>query len=285
MTCNLTSQWLYPALEVAVPRLIRENRLHIIVRMMAARRPNSAPLWLGAAITGLLPRLFDFARTYSPSISLETAQWTRSSQSFFDPWCHSRVQFYNDSKNGPSIRREDEFRLLYLTNTASDKYLYPPLCPWPPFGMTALKTAAIEVQKHARCGHKLIYSYWTWQGSDGRTVMDYGVVRKSKSICARIVHHRIEISFSLSHLLARIRTHWRGRSERRVLESVDVSCNEEFSRRATRNLFTWTLSDGTKPDDSAIWNHKWLEDLLDIYNDDDEEDDDVDSDWEPASSE
>lgn len=129
VTCNLAGEWLYPILQEVGPYLMRQRQLHTIVRIMAARRPNSAPLWLGSAITGLLPRVFEIAGAYLPSISLEATRWTRSSQSFMDPRHHRKARFYDDDKGQKFIRREDEFRLLYVTDIESNQYASPPLCP------------------------------------------------------------------------------------------------------------------------------------------------------------
>ncbi|KAH0830077.1 hypothetical protein FOPE_10814 [Fonsecaea pedrosoi] len=54
---------------------------------------------------------------------------------------------------------------------------------------------------------------------------------------------------------------------------VAASHGENLSRLATRNLFNWTLRDGTKPEESAIWTHEWLEGLIDTLDDEDDEDD------------
>ena len=67
---------------------------------------------------------------------------------------------------------------------------------------------------------------------------------------------------------AKMWIYWRRRHVMCPLASLEVSSSEKLSRAATRNLFTWTLSDGIKPEESAMWEHEWLEGLL---NEDEEE--------------
>ncbi|KAH0830078.1 hypothetical protein FOPE_10333 [Fonsecaea pedrosoi] len=112
VTRNLAGEWLLPPVEEIVPSLLKEQRYDVIVRMMAHRRPNSAPLWLGSTITGLLPRLFEIAGNYLPTISLESTQWTQSPQSFMDPQYHGKLRCLEDNDGCKLIRREEEFRLI-----------------------------------------------------------------------------------------------------------------------------------------------------------------------------
>lgn len=47
---------------------------------------------------------------------------------------------------GKFIRRENEFRLLYLTDVESDRYGMPPLSPYPPVEVVKLNETALEVR-------------------------------------------------------------------------------------------------------------------------------------------
>lgn len=41
--------------------------------------------------------------------------------------------------------------------------------------------------------------------------------------------------------------------------------NDRLSRKATRNLFSWTLfTEGTRTEERSLWKHEWLEPLLKI---------------------
>lgn len=70
------------------------------------------------------------------------------------------------------ILREDEFRLLSLTNLKSNAYGPPPISPYPPFGLAKLENATLEIRLHASCGHRLTYLNWIWQGTDEQIVVD-----------------------------------------------------------------------------------------------------------------
>lgn len=137
--------------------------------MMAARRPNSAPLRLGLVLTGMLPRIQSVSSSYMPTACLEATIWTKCSQSFMDPefYKESRISSYATVEK--LIPREDEFRLLYLTDVKSERYGPRPLSPYAPFGMVKLNQTALEVQLHAFCGQRLSYSHWVWCRLDGKT--------------------------------------------------------------------------------------------------------------------
>lgn len=167
VTCNLASLWLCPLLQELLPTLLRQRQTHLIVHMMAIRRPKSAPLWLGSALTGLLPNLINYA-AHHPFYSLAVVEWTGSPQFFMDPQQYKKVKSFKGDKGKESISRADEFRLLYLTDLESELHrLWPPMSPWPPFGLTALRRSPLGVQVHAFCGHSPVYRYWVWQGKDG----------------------------------------------------------------------------------------------------------------------
>lgn len=155
--------------------------------MMAQHRPNSAPLWLGMWITGLIPRLFDLAEKVIPSISLEATHWIASSQSFMDPILYGLPRIRNEVNGQSFIRREDEFRLLFLTDTTSSSYLSPPICPWAPFRRVGIETCAIDIREHIRCGHRPVYQCWTWLGRDGKYLEDYGLTAPPRPLLSRFL--------------------------------------------------------------------------------------------------
>lgn len=138
-----------------------------IIWAMSERRPNLASLWLGAAITGLLPRLFQISRSFLPKVYLEAVTWTRSPQSFMDPSNHRPVRSHRIG-DLDMISREDEFRLLFLTDIQSDTYGNPPLCPYPPFGRMNLRDTALPVRLHLSCSHRLLYRSWEWKAKAGK---------------------------------------------------------------------------------------------------------------------
>ncbi|KAF2181183.1 hypothetical protein K469DRAFT_671232 [Zopfia rhizophila CBS 207.26] len=273
--CNVASEWLYPILQEIVPSLKKEEQCQIIVQMMATRRPSSAPLWLGAAITGLLPKLLDISTQHLPPISLEATVWTDSSQSFMDPQFHRQPRIFKSIKGRQFIRREDEYRLLYITDVDSRHYASPPLSSWSPFGAVELKNAAFEVQQHHTCGHRLIYSQWNWQLENELPLYDSGMTFRLRS------HSRERLfkgfRFQMACIWSQLRRQWiRLRyfawsfATRSQWVLPGVSRNEVVSRSATRCIFSWALSDGIRSDEMGLWKHEWLNDLLDDESEDGE---------------
>jgi hypothetical protein len=253
--CNHVSQWLYPLLQEILPSLILEKKWHTIVHILTAYRPNSAPLWLGAAITGLLPRVIEIATVHMPPISLEATVWTASPQSFMDSGPLSKEYFQRCQK---TITREEEYRLLYLTDINSTLYPSPPLSPWPPFGSVALSNVALEVKLHAFCGHRLVYSHWVWKGFSGQIVEDHGAKPSEKESTLTSINRSIrQLRKAFVHYLQLLRQH-------------GATYDECLSRSATRSIFAWVLQDGTKEDDSEVWKHEWIRDLLEIDIDEEE---------------
>lgn len=72
------------------------------------------------------------------------------------------------------ISREDEFRLLFLTDVNSEIYGNPPLSPYPPFGSVNLESTSLEVRLHFACGHKLVYQSWDWR-CQPEAISDFGM--------------------------------------------------------------------------------------------------------------
>ncbi|KAL2416833.1 hypothetical protein ABEF95_001917 [Exophiala dermatitidis] len=261
--CNVVGQWLCPVLEHMVPGLLREKSSHIIVHMMAMRRPNVAPLWLGSAITGLLPTFLKDLGGYGAPILLETVEWAKSPQSFMDLRYHRKAPVKVE-KGQKYVRRGDEIRLLYISNRQSSQYNHLPQVPWPPIGMSRIRSTSIEVQKHAFCGHTFAYKYWVWQGCHERTAKDYGLSRKPNISPSTSACHVILL---LSSLSSRMNVWWRacGFVARQTHEPI--SCDEYLSEYATCNIFAYTLIDGVKPEDSELWKHEWLEGMVDDWFD------------------
>lgn len=171
--CNLANEWLDPAMKEVMPFLHTKQAVPVIWAL-SERRPNLAPLWLGATITGLLPRIFQVSKSFLPTIYLEGVTWTQSSQSFMDPIYHRLVKTYRKGEKA-MISREDEFRLLFLTDTGSETYGVPPLCPYAPIGDVDIQHSSIEVRLHHSCDHRLMYRSWEWVCQKGGTLSDFGV--------------------------------------------------------------------------------------------------------------
>lgn len=274
--CNLASEWLHTPLNDILPAIILEKKHHGIVKMLAARSPNVAPLLLGSAITGMLHRIPEVYKSFIPPICLEAAVWSSSQQSFMDPVFHHMPKLQKNIAFRNLIMREDEFRILYITDFESVDYPALPLSPYPPFGYVGLGDTALEVQLHALCGHSLNYSHWIWQGQDSgevRCLDDYGFTLSGnisslpvygKTGCA--ISKLINRAFlSVTQNLFTCCTDFINRPQR--ISNRDIS--ERLSEVATRNLFSWTLfSDGVKKEDKELWHHEWLEFLLGVNEND-----------------
>lgn len=110
--CNLVSEWFEHVMNELASTFSQSKQPLSVIWAMSDRRPNLASLWLGAAITVLLPRIFQVSQSFLPASYLEAVTWTRSPQSFMDPPNHRRVRtrIVGDKV---MIPREDEFRLLF----------------------------------------------------------------------------------------------------------------------------------------------------------------------------
>ena len=151
--CNVASEWLHPILKEILPPLIQKKKYEVVIRIMAARQPSSAPLWLGSAITGMLPRISSILSSFMPPGCPEVTVWMNCCQSFMDSALHKGLQISDNATLGKVVSREDEFCLLCVTDVDSSRYGMPPLSPYPPFGVVKLNETALEVRLHAFCGH------------------------------------------------------------------------------------------------------------------------------------
>ncbi|KAL2808626.1 hypothetical protein BJX63DRAFT_408643 [Aspergillus granulosus] len=268
---NLVSEWLNPLLEETMPCLAQEEKPNKILYSLARRRPKIASLCLGAAISGLLCHVVRICQSHILPVSLEANAWTSSPQSFMDPENHRIVPIY--THNGRfMIPREDELRLLYLTDVESRTYGLPPLSPYLPFGLVRLDQCALEVRLHANCGHKLSYLSWSWitksrQATRDDGLLSFGIVNigsqpaETKSVLiTRLADYIRKISALLLRLPPIIYLGFRDSIRRHPAN--DYNLNEDLSLQATRKIFCWTLfAEGTKTEDREIWKHEWLQSL------------------------
>ncbi|KAE8323648.1 hypothetical protein BDV39DRAFT_195723 [Aspergillus sergii] len=278
--CNLVSQWLNLPMREIFPSLIRSKKYHAIVCAIAQRRPNIAPLWLGSLITGFLPRIFQVCRSHVPAVYLEAATWTGSPQSFMDPRYH-RLAPVQKTDGVQLIPREDEFRLLFITDVDSETYRNPPLSPYRPFGYIELRNTSIDVRLHYSCNHQLSYYCWNWKCEGGQRVESsieskplsstglklawmvlgstYTTLYKSllgNNFWAQIYRKLV----SLCSWLRGLRPTNPPREDLYKEEIFD----DTLSELATRNIFSWTFfSEGTRPEERELWKHEWLELLVD----------------------
>ena len=259
--CHLAGEWLYPAQKL-LQSISKVERPQTIVKMMALHRPSSAPLWVGAATTGLVPTLLRVVGEHMPPTSLEATIWVKSLQSFMDPQFHRAPPMYKNPEGRTCISREDEFRLLYITDVESRRYASPPLSPWPPCGTVDINTTALTVQQHLNCGHRLLYKQWKWQLEDGLALPDPG----SQTLSSVIPLKGISLAGRLRSQVARL---WKYLHSSRTFVA-NSTCGQPMSRSATRSVFQWSLADGVRTDDNDLWEHEWLRDLWEDESEDED---------------
>ncbi|KAE8137960.1 hypothetical protein BDV38DRAFT_292574 [Aspergillus pseudotamarii] len=239
--CNLVSQWLNLPMREIFPSLIRSKNYHAMVCTMAQRTPNIAPLWLGALITGLLPRIFQVCRSYLPTVYLEAGTWTASPQSFMDPQYY-RLTPVHKTNNVALIPREDEFRLLFITDVDSETYRSSPL-----------HTVHLVLSDCGMsCGSKAIES----------SIEPNFLRTKASSLVIAPIYRKLVSIYS-----------WlRGLDPTSPLcEELDKegeAFDDTLSELVTRNIFSWTFfTEGTRPEEREFWKHEWLELLIDSDDD------------------
>jgi hypothetical protein len=207
---------------------------------------------MGAAATGLVPTLLRMANNDMPPISLEATVWTKCMQSFMDPKNYYRAPLQTRGPNGQvHIPRQDEMRLLYITDVDSRRYASPPLGPWPPPGTVELGDTQLEVQQHLNCAHRPLYKQWNWELANERIESDPGLTV-------------VKPTLRSLNRLARWLAAQLPRKPSYSLEGTGCNdgCDGALSRSATRSVFQWSLPDGIKSNDKVLWQNEWLVDLL-----------------------
>lgn len=255
VTCNLVSPWLHPVLE-EIPEAPgisgSPERYHEIIAVMCGiRRPRLSGLWIGAALTGLVPTILKSVREGTPDLDPDAYSWTASPQSFMN-LPGSGPYFHTDASWNSSIRREDAWRLLYLPPSEDDGLYYKslPFSPWPPPGTTIEQNCALRVRAHNSCPrHRLFYSHWTWQLKDGTSLDDHGFRQDDPGH-----YQHSSYAQSPSHGLE--------------CPHVPLPIAQDASREASLAIFRWVLVNQEGKPKEPIYNDDWIagcEDIGDGY--------------------
>ncbi|PIG84746.1 hypothetical protein AARAC_010724 [Aspergillus arachidicola] len=130
--CNLVSAWLNPAFAVINP-ILENGNLAQLATILGRRRPQLAPRWLSAIMTGIARSELRDIRNGLTAIDLHAAAWTGTTNSF--------ISLKPGVAQEHTIRREDESRLLFII--ASDVYTRVPGSVWKPFGQTSISATPI----------------------------------------------------------------------------------------------------------------------------------------------
>ncbi|EFW18990.1 conserved hypothetical protein [Coccidioides posadasii str. Silveira] len=135
--CNLVGSWLEPAFEALDPILDAEDHTRLTI-LLTRRQPVLGPLWLGAILTGTAMTILHAIQSGQWAVDLHAAAWTGTEQSFLT----TKLSGPRAAKQS-KINRDDECRLLFLTGC--DGFSSVPVCPWKPFGSSALSDTEIAV--------------------------------------------------------------------------------------------------------------------------------------------
>lgn len=82
--CNLVSQWLHPVLEQVFCDDEEGKGQEVFALIGAIRRPSVSALWIGAAASGICPKLLQKVITGRPPLDLAAFPWTSAPQSFME---------------------------------------------------------------------------------------------------------------------------------------------------------------------------------------------------------
>ena len=248
--CNFVSPWLHPIIH-EIPNgagiINFPGRYHEILALICARRsPSIAALWLGAATSGLIPRILKLVESGTPPLDQNGVLWTGSPQSFMDiPGSGS----YFDSSG--EIERTDVWRLLYLPTVVDDDLYYEsrPFSPWNPPGKTSEQACHSRVRAHRHCRrHELTYRYWTWESSNGSNINDCG--------------HDINMLGTLATAsIPNIKT------DCSCFPIVALADEQDASQRASRTILQWVTLNGEGVPSEDIYQDKWVQGHLVNEND------------------
>lgn len=236
ITCNFVSPWLQSTF--AFLDSVRNDHL-LLARILMNRTPNIAFLWLGGVIMGAHEEIMQECRFGLMAIDLHAAVWSGTIQSFMqEPVSKYSKAVCNSSDS--SILRSDECRLLFLTQ--AENHTRFPICPWVPFGETALGDTDLDVRFHTGCGgdHALKYGGWKW-------VCKHGAVVQSDS------------STPIPPGPPKPKQ-WDGPLESYTpvsFEALDLE-EESASENATRSIFGWLRFEGYPPAERDIHEHPWV---------------------------
>ncbi|KAK6823827.1 hypothetical protein RU639_006509 [Aspergillus parasiticus] len=215
--------WLNPAFAVINP-ILENGNLVQLATILGRRRPQLAPRWLGAIMTGIARSELRDIRDGLTAIDLHAAAWTGTKHSF--------ISLKPGVAQEHTIRREDDCRLLSIT--ASDGYTRVPGSVWKPFGQTSISDTDLAVPEHAHCGcHCFEYHSWYWCLTDGE-IEDPG----------------LELTPSVGGVL-------------RIGEGLElplnIPCDDSLSEGETRGIFQWLRISGYPASERAIYQREWMD--------------------------
>lgn len=253
--CNMVSQWLHQVLEEALAGVEERKCQEIVALIGAIRRPNIGALWIGAAVSGIGPKLLEKIKRGRPPLDSNAFPWTGAPQSFMDV-PGSGLYTFNHSEY---ISRPDVWRLLHLSPTEGDdlNYEHRPTTPWEPCGVSLATDCALRVTSHLKCPrHECQYDHWNWNLKNGENVQDYGFSKSNPSICDRNVElSDIEPIKESSH----------------SFEKKELDPDREASEEASLEIFRWSMVGGEGLPAEKIYRDDLLQEMWEQLEDDADE--------------
>lgn len=257
--CNMVSQWLHPVLEEVLCDVTEGKDQELIALIGAIRRPSVAALWIGAAVSGIVPKLLEKVREGRPPLDSHGFPWTGAPQSFMDD-PGSGPYTRDDSKY---ISRPDVWRLLNLSPIEEDDLSYEnrPMTPWKPCGMCLTTNCALRVTSHLNCPrHVYHYSHWNWELGNGEKVRDDGFLQRYPSLSTT----------ELCNIP-------NGKVASHSFKKKELDPNREASEEASVDIFFWFIIGGDGIPPEKIYHNGLLREVLE-QNDDDNADEPLEAD-------
>lgn len=240
VSSNLCSPWLQPLMDLRNSETYQRDpaRFNEILAMISAHRvPAIACLYIGAAVSGLLPKILDHALSGQPPLDPHAFAWLGIPQSFMDlggKGPYSVVQAGREY-----IRRSDCWRLRRLPPAVEDDLYYTrdPFTPWAPPGLGLLRNSPLRVQVHKDCErHTMTYEGVTWVLEDGELLKgDVG----SDMLVPRVDPDAQWDQIARSNV-------------------VKYTGDQEMSIDATITAFRWVLCQGEGKPPEAAYTDSWL---------------------------
>lgn len=224
--CNMVSQWLHPVLEEVLYDATESKFQELVAMIGAIRRPNLGAFWIGAAVSGISPKLLQRVRRGKPPLDSNAFPWTGAPQSFMDvagsgpyTWDHHEY-----------ISRPDVWRLLHLSPTEEDdlSYEYRPMTPWEPCGACLTTNCALRVTSHLKCPrHEYRYDHWSWKLENGESIQDYGFSKSYPSLLTAELSDIPSIKVTSQ-----------------LFEEKELDPDREASEEASLDVFRWFIVGG-----------------------------------------
>ncbi|PLB55666.1 hypothetical protein P170DRAFT_506221 [Aspergillus steynii IBT 23096] len=224
--CNMASQWLHPVLEEVLGEVADTKSQEVLALIGAIRRPSVGALWIGAAVSGIGPKLVERVSGNMQPLDLNVFPWTGAPQSFMDgagigPYTWGDPEY---------ISRTDIWRLLNLSPTEENDWAYEnrPMTPWEPCGACLIANCALRVTSHLKCArHEYRYDHWSWELENGETIHDYGFLNAYPSLLTAELSN-IPDSRTISH----------------SFEKKELDPKRTASEEASVGIFLWFIVGG-----------------------------------------